>query len=123
MRSTLLRHTIAGFFSSLLELKTILDWMNTSSGQICKQDNPSGYLNVKIHAVLHQQDAGQKSKAQAATAVQQTAGMEAAHAEPKAAAETKKDIAVEQEKRKTAVIKEAIKPPPPPPVFGPGRVQ
>lgn len=94
--------------NSEVELKTVIDWMNSSAGQIAKTDNPSGYLNVKIHAVLHQQEVAKKTQAAGAQVVQHTAETEAAKQEPKNAAETKKGIALEREKRVTALSKSLV---------------
>lgn len=44
------------------------DWINSAKGQQAKRDNPDGFLNVRLHLLLHkdQNDADQKAAQQAA---------------------------------------------------------
>lgn len=94
---------------SQAEFQECIDWMNSLEGQLAKEENPKGYLNVKLHAILHQQDGQKKTVTAAATGVQAQAAQVGATAQAQEAAETKKDVIVEGEKRKTAVTKEAAK--------------
>lgn len=94
---------------SAAEFQECIEWMNSLEGQAAKEENPKGYLNVKLHAILHQQDARKKSLASGATAVQAQAAQVGAVAQAKERPETQKDLAVEAEKRKTEVTKAAAK--------------
>jgi hypothetical protein len=56
------------------ELQTCIDWINSPQGQQAKRDNPDGYMNVELHAVLHEQRRDQKKQAAMAQQVQMLAG-------------------------------------------------
>jgi hypothetical protein len=94
---------------SPVEFQAGIEWMNSIEGQSAKEENPKGYLNVKLHLILHQQDSQKKAVAGAATSTQAQAAQVGAVADAKEGAEAKKDIAVEGEKRKTEVTKAAAK--------------
>ena len=38
-----------------VELEVIVSWINSAVGQQTKEQNPMGYLNVRAHAMQHQQ--------------------------------------------------------------------
>lgn len=94
---------------SAAEFQRSIEWMNSLEGQASKEDNPKGYLNVKLHAILHQQDMQKKTVAAATTSVQAEAGKAGAVAQATETAEGAKDIANEKEKRKTEIAKVAAK--------------
>ena len=58
------------------EYKTCLAWMRSETGQTAKVENPPGYLNVRAHAMAHDQMAKLKMAAQAAGALKVKASQE-----------------------------------------------
>lgn len=65
------------FDDSTTEFGTCKDWMNSPEGQQAKRDNPDGFMNVRLHALLHkaqmdqEQQAAQQQQLQAFTAQEQ----------------------------------------------------
>jgi hypothetical protein len=68
------------------EWETLKDWVNSSEGQDAKKSNPDGFLNVRLHGLLHKKELDQEQDAQQ----QQMLKMQAAAAQIKAASTPKK---------------------------------
>lgn len=58
------------FDDDAAELKTLVDWINSPSGQQAKRDNPEGYLNNELHAMAHQARDNENKQAAAQQALQ-----------------------------------------------------
>ena len=70
------------------EGETCAEWMRSPEGQQAKRENPRGYLNVRLHFLLHRRAGQQKQQEQAGQLIQQAGALEVAKSKAKALGET-----------------------------------
>jgi hypothetical protein len=81
----------ADFDNHAVELKAGTDWVNSSAGQQAKADNPEGFMNVRLHLLLHKAEMEKQKQQTMTEAVQLEAGKAQAKAsgeKPKQPSET-----------------------------------
>jgi hypothetical protein len=76
----------ADFDNHAVELKAGTDWVNSSAGQQAKADNPEGFMNVRLHLLLH----GTEMEKQKQQTMTQAVQLEAGKAQAKASGEKPK---------------------------------
>ena len=62
------------FDNNEIELKSGTDWINSPPGQQAKQENPEGFLNVRLHLLLHKSELEKQKMQGASQAIQLEAG-------------------------------------------------
>ena len=58
------------FDNHAVELKAGTDWINCAAGQQAKLENPEGFMNVRLHLLLHKAAVDQQNQAKMGQAVQ-----------------------------------------------------